>query len=108
KARWADHQARAWPIASLGARRSNKCQRLQRFAQTHLIGKDASEAVLSQEMQPSDAILLVWSKNVLKLAECRAFELGFAAQRGNTAFPCRGRIDVPFGILLQGRVEKRR
>ena len=34
-------------------------QRLQRFAQAHVVGQNAAQAVLAQELQPVQALLLV-------------------------------------------------
>src|SRR5690606_7841147 len=64
-----------------------ECERLHRLTETHLVGEDAPQSVLREEVHPVDALLLVRAQHFIERSEGHALELLQIAARGGKTDP---------------------
>src|SRR5262249_12465690 len=108
KARGADDQARAIALLTFVSSCLEQREGLESLTQPHFVRQNSAEAVSTQKMQPGDALFLVRPKNIFQSTQWRTFDVRFTTERSNTILPCRRRLHLPFGMLLERCIKKAR
>ena len=88
--------------------RVNERQRLERFAQAHLVRQDAPELILPQELQPRHALPLIGTQHIFERAKRWTRELRLATLLRRALAPTGRRLHLPARLLAQRGVKEAR